>query len=70
MQTPVPVPDLLKAEGTCTFDNTADNPKNPNNPLVAVGWGERTTDEMCLAFVGVTLDNDPFTVLNQIQPVR
>lgn len=41
---------------TCTFDNSDQNPKNPNNPLVAVGWGENTTDEMCLAFIGVTLD--------------
>lgn len=37
----------------CTFNNSESNPYNPNNPLVTVGWGERTTDEMCLAFVGV-----------------
>jgi len=22
-----------------------------------VSWGEATTDEMCIAFIGVTLDN-------------
>ena len=41
---------------TCTFNNSDSNPKNPNNPLVDVGWGERTTDEMCIGFFGVTLD--------------
>jgi hypothetical protein len=41
---------------TCVFDNSENNPRNPNNPLIEVGWGEKTTDEMCLAFIGVTLD--------------
>jgi hypothetical protein len=65
----VPIPNYSKVRVTCTFDNTAANPKNPNDPLVTVGWGERTTDEMCLAFVGVTLDVDPFTILRNIKPV-
>jgi hypothetical protein len=67
---PIPIPANSQINVTCTFDNTANNPNNPNNPLVTVGWGELTTDEMCLAFVGVTLDMDPFTILNTIQPVR
>src|SRR5687768_7305573 len=29
-----------------TYDNTANNPKNPNNPPALVSWGEKTTDEM------------------------
>lgn len=66
---PITIPNFSKVKVTCTFDNTANNPKNPNNPLVPVGWGERTIDEMCLAFVGVTLDVDPFTILRSIQPV-
>jgi hypothetical protein len=37
----------------CTYNNSESNPFNPSNPLITVGWGERTTDEMCLAFVGV-----------------
>ena len=65
----IPIPNYSKVRVTCTFDNTTDNPKNPNDPLVTVGWGERTTDEMCLAFVGVTLDVDPFTILRNIKPV-
>ncbi len=65
---PVPIPAYSKVKVTCTFDNTDGNPRNPNNPIVAVGWGERTTDEMCIGFVGVTLDVDPFTILRTIQP--
>ncbi len=29
-----------------TYDNTVDNPLNPNNPPQFVTWGEKTTDEM------------------------
>ena len=32
------------------FDNSAENPANPNDPPVPVGWGEKTTDEMCIGF--------------------
>lgn len=67
---PVVIPMYSTATVTCTFDNTVDNPKNPNNPPVPVSWGERTTDEMCLAFVGLTLDVDPFTTLRTLKPVR
>lgn len=40
---------------TCTFDNSADNPRNPSQPPKLVTYGEQTTDEMCLAFIGVLL---------------
>ena len=51
---------------TSVYDNSDGNPKNPNNPIVPVGWGERTIDEMCLAFIGVIFDSEviipfPFT---------
>ncbi len=29
-----------------TYDNTLNNPSNPNNPPAWVSWGEKTTDEM------------------------
>jgi hypothetical protein len=41
---------------SCRFDNSSNNLRNPNNPPQPVGWGEGTTDEMCLAFLGLTLD--------------
>ena len=36
------------------YDNSANNPRNPNSPPITVGWGEGTSDEMCIAFF--TLD--------------
>ena len=50
---------------TCTFNNSDSNPKNPNNPIVPVGWGEKTTDEMCLAFAGVTFDYEKLLPLRK-----
>jgi hypothetical protein len=40
----------------CVYDNSEDNPFNPYSPPQPVSWGEETTDEMALAFVGVTVD--------------
>lgn len=54
---PVSVPGFSTVRVSCKFDNSENNPKNPNNPLVPVRWGEETKDEMCLAFLAVTLDN-------------
>lgn len=33
------------------YDNSASNPANPHNPPVSVGWGDKTTDEMCIGFL-------------------
>ena len=41
---------------TCTYDNSAGNPRNPSNPPKLVRWGEGTEDEMCVAFMGLTFD--------------
>jgi len=38
-----------------TFDNSENNPRNPAHPPVRVKWGEQSTDEMALAFIGVSL---------------
>jgi hypothetical protein len=38
------------------YDNSAGNWRNPNDPPKPVSWGEATTDEMCLAFLGFTVD--------------
>jgi mono/diheme cytochrome c family protein len=67
---PLAIPAYSTVKVTCTFDNTTDNPKNPNNPPIAVSWGERTTDEMCVGFVGVTLDVDPFTIMRTLKPAQ
>ncbi len=51
--TPVEVKSGNRIKLSCTFNNSDSNPRNPNVPLVDVTWGERTTDEMCLVFLGV-----------------
>ncbi len=35
-----------------TWDNTAKNPRNPNDPPKRIGWGEASTDEMTGLIIG------------------
>jgi len=56
---PVALTGGMRLRLTCNFDNSTDNPLNPNNPPKTVRWGEETTDEMALAFIGFTLDQLP-----------
>ena len=53
---PVALPRGTKVLVEAVYDNSADNPHNPNKPPKEVGWGEATTDEMLLAYVWVTAD--------------
>lgn len=48
------VPKQTKLYGYCTYDNTANNPHNPNNPPQMVTLGEATTDEMMLIYFAYT----------------
>ncbi len=64
-KTPVALPAGTTVKLTCHFDNTADNPKNPNDPLKVVTWGEGTQDEMCLAFLGLTFDREQLNLLSR-----
>jgi hypothetical protein len=53
---PIRIPAGSRLSLLATYDNSSNNPRNPNRPPKPVSWGEETTDEMCIAFVGVTLD--------------
>jgi hypothetical protein len=55
---PVAVPLFSRVDLTARYDNSAANPENPSDPPREVGWGENTTDEMCIAFLWVTLDSE------------
>ncbi|MGH9799908.1 MAG: hypothetical protein ACRD82_06040, partial [Blastocatellia bacterium] len=55
-RTAVAAPPGSRIKLTCIFDNSADNPLNPNSPPDIVRWGEATTNEMALAFIAFTLD--------------
>ena len=46
------LPAGTRIELVATFDNSAENPNNPNLPPQEIVWGEKTTDEMCIAFLG------------------
>jgi hypothetical protein len=53
---PLSFPSGTRFSLTAYYDNSSANARNPNNPPKPVSWGEQTTDEMCLAFVGFTFD--------------
>ncbi|MBL8173375.1 MAG: hypothetical protein JNK48_01810 [Bryobacterales bacterium] len=55
---PVPISAFTNLKMSCRFNNSESNPFNPNNPLKPVRWGEGTDDEMCITFLGVTLDRE------------
>lgn len=61
LKEPMKVPAGTKLTLTARYDNSSGNPRNPNSPPKAVHWGEQTTDEMCLAFVGFTVDSESLT---------
>ena len=61
-----------------TYDNTAANPYNPNNPPKTVQVGEATTDEMMLVYFtytyyeagdeNIVIDGTPPAAVNMLQP--
>ena len=59
---PIAFPKGTRVEMTATYDNSAQNKKNPNSPPKETGWGEQTTDEMCIAFLHYTLDREHLAV--------
>jgi peroxiredoxin/mono/diheme cytochrome c family protein len=59
-QEPITAKAGSKIEIEAVFDNSADNPNNPNRPPVYVSVGERTNDEMLFGFLGVTSTKTPW----------
>jgi len=51
---PLLLPAGTRLESVAHFDNSANNPSNPN-PLVPVRWGDMTTDEMHIAFLELAM---------------
>ena len=52
------LPAGSKLQCHATFDNSVDNPDNPN-PEVAVHWGEQSWEEMMIGYFDVTLLDSP-----------
>jgi hypothetical protein len=57
-KTAVALPRGSWIELTAAWDNSADNPHNPNKPPKLVQWGERTVDEMGHAAILYTFDDE------------
>lgn len=55
---PVKLPAGSRVSLTAHYDNSTNNPRNPNKTPRDVTWGEQTTDEMCIAFLGYTMDKE------------
>ena len=61
-ETPKRIPAGTRIDVTMVYDNSADNPSNPD-PTRAVSYGEPTTDEMMNGFLNFTnADPDDFDV--------
>jgi hypothetical protein len=39
------------------YNNSTSNPDNPSKPPQRVTYGEQTTNEMCICFLQLTVDN-------------
>lgn len=57
-RTPLRIPAGSRFTLHARYDNSSANPRNPSTVPKEVRWGEQTTDEMCLAFLGYTLDRE------------
>jgi peroxiredoxin len=57
-KTPLRLPADSVIECTAYFDNSKDNPNNPD-PTRLVRWGEQTWDEMMIGFVDYAFVNEP-----------
>jgi len=63
---PVLLPKGTRMECTAHFDNSRNNPLNPN-PNVEVRWGDQSWEEMMIGWFGVIVDAkaDPSKVVNK-----
>jgi len=53
---PIHAPKGTKEIVEAVYDNSPENPRNPNSPPKRVTWGEETTDEMFLLITSYTRD--------------
>ncbi len=60
---PKPVPAGTKLEFTGWWDNSADNPYNPD-PSITVTWGEATHEEMLFGWVSFTNEDEDATAFS------
>lgn len=56
---PIRLPKGTTITIEATYDNSAENVRNPNDPPQRVRFGEQTNDEMFLMIAGYTVDGEP-----------
>ena len=63
--TPLRLPKGTRIDVESFYDNSADNPRNPNRPPQPVRWGDSSTDEMNVVLISCQTPNagDELTVL-------
>ena len=66
--TPLKIPPLSQVSLQATYDNSEDNPNNPNRPPKDVMWGENTSDEMCLCYLSLTIDAENLSGMAGVPP--
>jgi hypothetical protein len=67
---PLLLPKDTRIDVTISYDNSADNPDNPNSPPRQVQWGVQSTDEMgVVRFDMVTVRKEDEIVLQQTMAV-
>jgi hypothetical protein len=57
LETPKVLPRGTRIEVTAYFDNSANNPNNPD-PTVTVTWGPQSTDEMMIGWLDLAVDRN------------
>jgi len=67
--TPVMLPKGTRMECTAHFDNSVNNPANPN-PNVEVKWGDQSWEEMMIGWFGVVVEAnaDPAKIVKRQMP--
>jgi hypothetical protein len=56
LEKPIDLQPGSKIEGTAWFDNSPNNPANPD-PKATVRWGEQSSEEMMIGFYDVAVDS-------------
>lgn len=67
---PLHLPKGAKVTLKARYDNSEANPRNPNSPPKKVAWGEETTDEMCIGFLGFVPGNENDPVIKLLDSIR
>ena len=57
LETPIVAPRGTRIEAFAVFDNSENNPANPD-PTASVRWGDQTWEEMMIGFMTVTFENE------------